>query len=336
MLILGIETSCDETSAAVVEDGHKALSNVVSTQERLHQRFGGVVPEVACRAHIEAILPVIDKSLRDARVRLRDVDAVAVTTTPGLIGALLVGMTTAKTLSWPLKVPLIAVNHLHAHILASRLEYGKNLHFPAISFVISGGHTSLFLSRSETDHQTLGATLDDAAGEAFDKVAKLLGLGYPGGPEIDRVSREGNPAAVSFPRSYLAPGSLDFSFSGLKTAVLYHYRGLLERKGKVDESEIADIAASFQEAVVDVLVNKTLLALKRHHLNRVILGGGVSCNSRLRERFRKALADTRVKLYCPSPLLCTDNAAMVACLGYYKSLKKDISTLEVEAAAQAG
>ncbi len=332
-MILGIETSCDETSVATVENGHNVLSNVVSTQERLHQRFGGVVPEIACRAHIETILPVIDKALKDARVSLRDVDAVAVATTPGLIGALLIGITTAKALSWSLKVPLIAVNHLHAHILASRLEYGGELHFPTISFVISGGHTSLFLSHSETDHQALGATLDDAAGEAFDKVAKLLGLGYPGGPEIDRISQEGNPAAVSFPRSYLEPGSLDFSFSGLKTAVLYHYKGLQKRGDKIDRPEIADIAASFQEAVVDVLVNKTLIALKRHNLNRVILGGGVSCNSRLRKRFSQALADANVKLYCPPPLLCTDNAAMVACLGYYKSLRRDISTLEVEAVA---
>ena len=336
MLILGIETSCDETSAAVVEDGCNILSNIVSSQEQLHLKFGGVVPEIACRAHIEAILPVIDNALSDARIQLKDIDAVALATTPGLIGALLIGLTAAKTLSWLLKLPLIAVNHLHAHILASRLEYGEELQFPALGFVISGGHTSLFLSRSETDHLALGATLDDAAGEAFDKVAKLLGLGYPGGPEIDRISMSGNPASVSFPRSYLEPGSLDFSFSGLKTAVLYHYQGLQGRKGKLNRQEVADISASFQEAVVDVLVNKTLLALKRYRVNGVILGGGVACNSRLRKRFSLALEKIPTKLFCPSPKLCTDNAAMVACLGYYKYLERDFSTLEVEATAQAG
>jgi len=333
MKILAIETSCDETSAAVVEDGYNILSNIVSTQEKLHLKFGGVVPEIACRAHIEAILPIIDRALEDAQIQLKDIDAVAVATTPGLIGALLIGLTTAKTLSWLLEVPLIAVNHLHAHILASRLEYGKDLMFPTISFVISGGHTSLFLSRSETDHQPLGATLDDAAGEAFDKVAKLLGLGYPGGPEIDRVSLNGNPASVPFPRSYLEPGSLDFSFSGLKTAVLYHYQDIQRHKGELSRQETADIAASFQEAVVDVLVDKTLYALKRHNVSGVILGGGVTCNSRLRRRFHQALEETHVRLYCPSPPLCTDNAAMVASLGYYKNLDKDFSTLEVEAVA---
>ncbi|MFQ5862306.1 MAG: tRNA (adenosine(37)-N6)-threonylcarbamoyltransferase complex transferase subunit TsaD [Candidatus Brocadiales bacterium] len=333
MLILGIETSCDETSTAVVEDGCNILSNVVSTQEQLHLKFGGVVPEIACRAHIEAILPVIDKALGDARIHLKDVDAVAVATTPGLIGALLIGLTTAKALSWLLKVPLIAVDHLHAHILASRLEYREDIHFPTISFVISGGHTTLFLSQSETDHQPLGVTLDDAAGEAFDKVAKLLGLGYPGGPEIDRISLNGNPASVQFPRSYLEAGSLDFSFSGLKTAVLYYYQNLLKRKGKLSQRETADIAASFQEAIVDVLVDKTLFALERHRVDGVILGGGVARNSRLRKRFSQALGEIPVALYCPSPILCTDNAAMVASLGYYKYLERDFSTLEVEAVA---
>lgn len=333
MLILGIETSCDETSAAVVEDGCHILSNIISTQEKLHLKFGGVVPEIACRAHIEAILPVIDRALEGANVRLNDVGAVAVATTPGLIGALLIGLTATKSLSWLLKIPLISVNHLHAHILASRLEYGEDLRFPAISFVISGGHTSLFLSRSETDHQPLGATLDDAAGEAFDKVAKLLGLGYPGGPEIDRVSQKGNPTSIKFPRTYLEAESLDFSFSGLKTAVLYYYRDLQRRKGEPDQQEIADIAAGFQEAVVDVLVDKTLWALERHRVESVILGGGVACNSRLRMRFSEALEGRPVRLYCPSPILCTDNAAMVASLGYYKYLKGELSTLEVEVVA---
>ncbi|HHT9118264.1 MAG TPA: tRNA (adenosine(37)-N6)-threonylcarbamoyltransferase complex transferase subunit TsaD [Candidatus Hypogeohydataceae bacterium YC38] len=333
MLILGIETTCDETSAAVVEDGLILRSNIVSTQERLHLRFGGVVPEIACRAHVEAVLPAVDRALEDARIILREIDAIAVATTPGLIGALLIGLTSAKTLAWLLKVPLLAVNHLHAHIFASKLEFGHSLQFPTISLLVSGGHTSLYLSQSETQHLLLGATLDDAVGEAFDKVAKLLGLAYPGGPEIERIAQEGDPTAVPFPRPYLEPGSLDFSFSGLKTAVLYHYQGLQKIKGRLSKKEIADIAASFQEAVVDVLVNKTLLALERHPVKGVVLGGGVACNSRLRNRLAQALENVPVRLYYPPPVLCTDNAAMVAGLGYYEYLEKNLASLEVEAVA---
>lgn len=332
MLILGIETTCDETSAAVVEDGLTLRSNIVSTQEKLHLRFGGVVPEIACRAHVEAVLPVIDRAMEDARVTLREIDAIAVATTPGLIGALLIGLTSAKTLAWLMKVPLLAVNHLHAHIFASKLEFGHSLQFPTVSLLVSGGHTSLYLSQSETQHLLLGATLDDAVGEAFDKVAKLLGLAYPGGPEIERIAQEGNPV-VPFPRPYLEPGSLDFSFSGLKTAVLYHYQGLQKTKERLSRKDIADIAASFQEAVIDVLVNKTLLALERHPVKGVVLGGGVACNSRLRNRLAQALENVPVRLYYPSPVLCTDNAAMVAGLGYYEYLEKNLASLEVEAAA---
>lgn len=342
MLILGIESSCDETSVAVVEDGLHVRSNLVSTQEKLHLKFGGVVPEIACRAHLESLLPILDEALKAAGITLKDLDAVAVTTTPGLIGALLIGLTTAKTLAWTLNIPLIAIHHLQAHIFAAKLEFGHAIEFPCLSLVVSGGHTSLFLSSKETQHQLLGATLDDAAGEAFDKVAKLLGLGYPGGPAIDNLAREGNPAAISFPRSYLEPGSLDFSFSGLKTAVLYHYQGLLKTKAPLSRSELADLVASFQEAVVDVLVEKTILALNRigsglalgrHPVKGVILGGGVASNSRLRAKLSKALKERNIRPYLPSPQLCTDNAAIVAGLAYYKYLEGELASLEVEAVA---
>ncbi|HHT9120079.1 MAG TPA: tRNA (adenosine(37)-N6)-threonylcarbamoyltransferase complex transferase subunit TsaD [Candidatus Hypogeohydataceae bacterium YC41] len=340
MLILGIETSCDETSVAVVEDGLCIRSNLVSTQEKLHLKFGGVVPEIACRAHLESLLPILDEALKGAGVTLKDLDAIAVTNTPGLIGALLIGVTAAKALAWALRLPLIAINHLHAHIFASKLEYGHAPEFPCLSLVVSGGHTSLFLSNKETQHQLLGATLDDAAGEAFDKVAKLLGLGYPGGPAIDNIAREGSPAAILFPRSYLEPGSLDFSFSGLKTAVLYHYQELVGARRAVPltpvpltRKELADLAASFQEAVVDVLVEKTLLALRKHPVKGVALGGGVASNSRLRQKLARALEERHIQPYFPSPKLCTDNAAIVAGLAYYKYLERDMASLEVEAVA---
>ncbi len=341
MLILGIETSCDETSVAIVEGynttgqrGRLSIrSNLVSTQERLHLKFGGVVPEIACRAHLESLLPILDEALKGTGITLRDIDAVAVTTTPGLIGALLIGVSAAKALAWALKIPLVAVHHLHAHIFAARLEYGEDMRFPCLSLVVSGGHTSLFLSSRETQHQLLGSTLDDAAGEAFDKVAKLLGLGYPGGPAIDDIARDGDPAAFPFPRSYLEPGSLDFSFSGLKTAVLYCYQGLLKTRVTLTRKELADLAASFQEAVVDVLVEKTLLALRKHPVEGVALGGGVASNSRLREKLSEALKERHINAYFPSPKLCTDNAAIVAGLAYYKYLEGELASLEVEAIA---
>ena len=337
MLILGIETSCDETSVAVVEDGLSVRSNLVSTQERLHLKYGGVVPEIACRAHLESLLPILDEAMKTAGITLNDLDAVAVTTTPGLIGALLIGVTAAKALAWTLKIPLIAVHHLHAHIFAAKLEHGKAMEFPCLSLVVSGGHTSLFLSSKETRHELLGATLDDAAGEAFDKVGKLLGLGYPGGPAIDSIAREGDPVRVPFPRSYLEPGSLDFSFSGLKTAVLYHYQGLVGARHTVPlplpRKELADLAASFQEAVVDVLVEKTLLALRKYPVKGVALGGGVASNSRLRKKLSLALEGRHIRPYFPPPALCTDNAAIVAGLAYYKYREGELASLEVEAVA---
>ena len=334
MIILGIETSCDETSASVVEDGIKVHSNIVASQQELHTRFGGVVPEIACRAHTDTIITVIDKAVTEANIKINDIDAISVANTPGLIGALLIGLTTAKTLSWLLGIPLITINHLHAHIYASKIEH-EDIDYPAISLVVSGGHTSLFLTQSETRHTQVGGTIDDAAGEAFDKVGKILGLGYPAGPEIDTISQKGNGKAILFPRSYLKKDSLDFSFSGVKTAVLYHCLGQDSKNtGEMPElkdREIADLAASFQEAVVDVLVNKTIFAATKFSARSIILGGGVACNSRLRQRLADAAKQRDIPLYYPSKKLCMDNAAMVAGLAYHKYDEKEFSGLEVEA-----
>ncbi len=333
MVILGIETSCDETSVAIVKNGTEILSNVILSQDALHRRFGGVVPEIACRAHLESITGIIDGALGDAKVKLSEIDAVAVVNTPGLIGALLIGVTAAKTLCVALNVPLIAVNHLHAHIYANSLEIDK-IDYPTISLVVSGGHTTIFLSKSKTKHIHLGATIDDAAGEAFDKVSKILGLGYPGGPVIDRIASRGNPKAVMFPRSYLEKDSLDFSFSGLKTAVLYHCRGQdLKTPGlrKLSEKEVADVAASFQEAVIDVLMYKLILASRMYNVRGIQLGGGVASNSRLRFKLEDKSKEIGIPLYCPSLRLCTDNAAMVAGLAYMIYLEGAVSDLDIEA-----
>ncbi|MCP5003570.1 MAG: tRNA (adenosine(37)-N6)-threonylcarbamoyltransferase complex transferase subunit TsaD [Planctomycetes bacterium] len=334
MLILGIETSCDETSAAVVEDGTNILSNIVVSQQTQHTRFGGVVPEIACREHTKAIVSVIDNAISRANTTLNDIDAVSVSNTPGLIGALLIGLTSAKTLSLVLNIPLITLNHLHAHIYACELEHGY-IEYPAISLVVSGGHTTLFLTENEAKHTPIGKTIDDAAGEAFDKVGKILGLGYPSGPVIDRIAKKGNSQAVAFPRSYLKKGSLDFSFSGIKTAVLYYCSGQDSKTGttslRFNDQEIADVAASFQEAVVDVLVAKTISAAHKFSVSRILLGGGVAANSRLRERFGEAAQKHNIRIYYPPKNLCIDNAAMIAGLAYHKHLTKDYSSMEVEA-----
>jgi len=334
MIILGIETSCDETSAALVEDGNKVHSNIVASQQDLHSKFGGVVPEIACRAHTETIITVIDKAVTEANIKMSDIDAISIANTPGLIGALLIGLTAAKTLSWILKKPLITVNHLHAHIYASKIE-NENIDYPAISLVVSGGHTSLFLTHGETDYESIGGTIDDAAGEAFDKVGKILGLGYPAGPEIDAIAQTGNEKAIQFPRSYLKKGSLDFSFSGIKTAVLYHCMGQNSKSAskipKLTDKEIADVAASFQEAVVDVLVDKTIFAANKFSSKSIIIGGGVACNSRLRQKLTDAAKRRNIPLFYPSKKLCMDNAAMVAGLAFHKYGEKEFSNLEVEA-----
>ncbi len=318
--ILAVETSCDETAAAVVVGGQEVLSNVVASQDELHGKYGGVVPEIASRAHIERINPVIRRALEQAGISPSGLAAIAVTNRPGLIGSLLIGVSAAKTLAWAWQKPLIDIDHVQAHIYAAQLGRERAWAFPAVALVVSGGHTSLYHCRDPLDIELLGQTTDDAAGEAFDKVASILKLGYPGGPIIDRLSRQGNPQAIKFPRSWLGKGSLDFSFSGIKTAVLYHVRGQDARSRQVnlDETSRADIAASFQQAVVDVLVGKTILALQQQGLSRVILGGGVSANSTLRQGMAEACREAGAELFLALPAYCTDNAAMVAGLAYHK------------------
>ena len=314
MKILGIESSCDETAAAVVGDGREILSNVVASQVDLHKKYGGVVPELASRKHVEAILPVIDEALERAGESLETIDAIAVTQGPGLVGSLLVGLAVAKSLAYVRSLPWIGVNHIYSHVAAMFLAHGSSLCFPFVALVVSGGHTSLFRVSTPTQMTLLGRTLDDAAGEAFDKVAKFMGLGYPGGVVIDRLAREGNPAAVSFPRTLLEADSLDFSFSGLKTAVLNH---LKEFEGNFSVSQIRDIAASFQEAVVDTLTAKVMRAARRENVKLVGLVGGVACNTRLREKFAREGEAGGITVLFPPPSLCTDNAAMVAAAGYH-------------------
>lgn len=314
MRVLGIESSCDETAAALVVDGRDVLSSVVQTQIDIHRIYGGVVPEIACRAHIESIQPVVEKALADARVALKEVDAFAVTNAPGLIGALLVGVSFAKSLALATGKPLVGVDHIHGHIYAVKLAF-PDLEYPCVSLVVSGGHTSLYRSSSETEHERLGSTTDDAAGEAFDKVAKLLQLGFPGGPVIDALSRGRDPGKVVFKRT--VPESLDFSFSGIKTAVLYRVRGQDAKKPlTISEEERKDVAAGFQEAVVDMLVEQTLKACRKTGAPRIAVGGGVACNTRLREKLEAAAAREGLRCYFPPPAYCSDNAAMIAGLGW--------------------
>jgi N6-L-threonylcarbamoyladenine synthase len=321
--ILGIETSCDETAAAVVADGKIIKSSVVASQTKLHEKYGGVVPEIASRAHIEKIYPVIAEAMEQAGTDRDDIDAIAVANQPGLTIALVIGVTAAKTLSFVWEKPLIAINHLHAH-LQSAMMSENHLELPAIALIVSGGHTCLYDYHSPLEPKLLGSTIDDAAGEAFDKVATILKLPYPGGPSIEKVAAEGNPEAITFPRSMLGPRSLDFSFSGIKTAVLYYCRGQ-DMKGddKVDSmsrQEIADIAASFQAAVVEVLVKKTQRAAKKIGAKTVLLGGGVAANSHLRAALQEMCdsATPPKKLRVAPKQYCTDNAVMVASLAYHK------------------
>jgi len=315
-LVLGIETSCDETGIGLVR-GVRLLADAVASSAPEHARFGGVVPEVASRAHLEAMLPTIDRACAQAQVRLTDVEAVAVTAGPGLTGALLVGLSAAKALALGLGVPLYGVNHLAAHVAVDQLEHGR-LPQPCIALLVSGGHSSLLLVPDVThDVRLLGATMDDAAGEAFDKVARLLGLPFPGGPHVDRAARDGDPAAIAFPRSLRQPRDLidhrfDFSFSGLKTAVA---RWVETRELAAEPVPVADVAASFQEAVVDVLTRKAVDACLEHGVEHLLIGGGVAANSRLRALAEQRCADAGVALRVPRPGLCTDNGAMVAALG---------------------
>lgn len=310
-LILGIESSCDETAAAVVAGGRRVLSNTVASQVDLFRKYGGVVPEIASRKHLELILPVIREALETAGVRLGDIDAIAVTHGPGLVGTLLVGLSAAKALAFGLDKPLIGVNHLQGHIYANFLVEPEPA-FPLVCLVVSGGHTDLIYMAGHGQMELLGRTLDDAAGEAFDKVARSVGLGYPGGPQVERLARSGDPEAVPLPRAQ-TEGPYDFSFSGLKTAVLQY----VQRTGPLNDQQRADLAASFQRAVTAVLVDRTLKAAQDRGVRQVILAGGVAANGALRQEMRAALEPRGIALGYPPPALCTDNAAMIAAAGYY-------------------
>ena len=347
--ILGIESSCDETAAAVVRGGREVLSNVIASQHDLHAKFGGVVPEIASRAHIERILPVIDESLDAAGVSMKELDAIAIGNRPGLIGSLLVGVAAAKALAWSLGVPLIAVDHVKAHLYAGALD-GEPIEYPALGLVVSGGHTSLYLVRGPIEVILLGRTIDDAVGEAYDKVAAILGLGFPGGPAVDKLAQRGDPEAFHFPRTLLGAESLDFSYSGLKTAVLYEVRGRpvgrgaqarFERDGsELTDQRKADIAASFQAAAVDVLIQKLARALdevagRGAPVKSLVVGGGVSANFLLRHKAEwfGALHDLEVRL--PRMAYCLDNAAMIAGMAAHLYEAGQFAGLELEAQATA-
>jgi len=326
MRVLGIETSCDETAVAVVEDGRHVRSNLIASQEHLHEKFGGVVPEVASRAHLENINPLITEALVEAGMWVAEVDAVAVTVGPGLVGALLVGIACAKAVAMALGVPFVGVNHLEGHIYANVLEHGP-IEEPFVSFIVSGGHTMLVHVPEPHVYELLGQTLDDAAGEAFDKVARFIGLGFPGGPELDRLARTGDPHAVRFPRA-AADRGYDFSLSGLKTAVVRHVKAERARGHEVPPD---DLAASFQEAVVEVQVDKTIAAAKDKGVGMIVLGGGVVANTRLRELMASRAGAEGFEVLIPPPELCTDNAAMIACAGYYRLVEGERTPLEVSA-----
>ncbi len=332
MRVLGIETSCDETAAAVVEDGHRLRADVVASQIAVHREYGGVVPEIASRHHVTNLIPVLDQALRDAGASLDDIDAVAVTRGPGLVGALLCGLQLGKALAFARALPLVGVNHLEAHLTAVFLDEGEaraGPEFPHLALLVSGGHTALIRAEDFGRYRLLGATRDDAAGECFDKVAKMLGLGYPGGIVIDRLAREGDPRAVRFPRALPRRADLDFSFSGLKTAVSTY----LQKHGPPTGPGVADLCASVQQAVVDVLVRKTRVALRQTGLRHLVLAGGVAANSRLRADLAAAAAEEGATLYVPPPARCTDNAAMVAAAGYHHLRRGERADLRLNATA---
>jgi N6-L-threonylcarbamoyladenine synthase len=315
MLVLGIETSCDETAAAVLENGTSLRSNVIASQDEIHSQFGGIVPELAGRSHVERIDLIIQTALKNAGVQLKDIDLIAATEGPGLVVSLLVGLNTAKALSYSLGIPIIGINHLEGHVLAIFLQ--QKVAFPFLALIVSGGHTDLCRVDGFGQYRILGRTRDDAAGESFDKVAKMLGFGYPGGPIIEKKARQGNSKTQTFPRAWLEKDSLDFSFSGLKTSV----RNTLLKRERSNGSSFSDedIAAGFQEAVVDVLVCKALSACRQESLKRIVVTGGVAANGYLRDRMTDAARQEGIEVFVPKPVLCTDNAAMIACAGYYRS-----------------
>lgn len=328
MLILGIETSCDETAAAIVEDGRLIRSNIVASQIELHRVYGGVVPEIASRKHMETILPVICKALDDAHVTLDDIEGIAVTRGPGLVGSLLVGVSVAKAMAFALDIPFVGVNHIEGHVAAIFLSEA-NPEFPFIALVVSGGHTHIYLAHAFQNFKTLGQTRDDAAGEAFDKAAKLLNIGYPGGGVIDELAKKGKRESIKFPRAMR--DSMDFSFSGLKTSLLVHIK---KRARPITEDELPDIAASYQEAITDVLVEKTIRAAELNSVSKIVVCGGVAANSRLRERFTEESQIRGFDLYIPPPVYCTDNAAMIAVVGE-NLLKRGIrDTLDMNAVSR--
>ena len=327
VLILAIESSCDETAAAVVRNGREVLSNIISSQIALHTVYGGVVPEIASRRHIEKINQVIEEALEKAGKTLEDITAIAVTYGPGLVGALLVGVSAAKAICFATGKPLIGVHHIEGHISANFIE-NKDLEPPFVCLVVSGGHTHLVVVKDYGTYGILGCSRDDAAGEAFDKVARAIGLGYPGGPKIDKLSKEGNPDAISFPRAKIDGASYDFSFSGLKSAVL-NYLNSCEMKGISVNN--ADVAASFQKAVIDVLVEHALHAVKEYGFQKFAIAGGVASNSSLRAAFETECAKRKIDFYYPSPVLCTDNAAMIGAAGYYEYQKGTRSGYDLNA-----
>ena len=326
-LILAIESSCDETAASVVKNGRTILSNVISSQIELHKLYGGVVPEIASRKHIEKINQVIEEALEEAEVTLDDLDAVGVTYGPGLVGALLVGVAEAKAISYAKKLPLVGVHHIEGHVSANYIEH-PDLEPPFMCLIVSGGHTHLVIVKDYGEFEILGRTRDDAAGEAFDKVARAIGLGYPGGPTIDKLAKEGNAEAIQFPKAKLESGPYDFSFSGVKSAVL-NYINKCKMQGK--EFDRADLAASFQKAVVDTLVEKAVKAAKEYHMDKLAIAGGVASNSALRGAMENACKKEGIQFYYPSPIFCTDNAAMIGVAAYYEYQKGTRHGLDLNA-----
>ncbi len=332
VFMLGIETSCDDTCAAVVKNGTAVLSNVVSSQDEIHKKYGGVVPEIASRKHIEVIDIVINEAMEKSGVDFGSINAVSVTNRPGLIGSLLVGVGAAKAISYSKNIPLVAVNHLEAHIYSNILE-NQNISGGFIGLIVSGGHSSLFFVDESWNIKEIGHTVDDAAGEAYDKIARYMGLGYPGGPIIDRISEKGDPYFIDFPKPMIDSGDFNFSFSGLKTSLIYRTK---KDKRLLLKENIPSLAASFQNSIVEVLTKKTIKAGKEFGVEKILISGGVAANRRLRKEFEKKGRENNIKIFIPPVYLCMDNAAMVACLGYYKYLDEKFDNLDVDVYSRSG